>query len=92
MWHYYIYYRVDPEDTHTLKTLVASMQARLQCQTGVMGRLLTKRDAPLLWMEIYEGVENTERFEAALMQGVEKFEIEMFLADGSQRKTECFSD
>lgn len=92
MCHYYIYYRVDPDDTHTLKTLVASMQARLKCQTGVTGRFLTKRDDPLLWMEIYEGVDNAERFEAALMQGVEKFEVEMFLADGSQRKIECFND
>ena len=92
MFHYYIYYRVTPDDTHTLKTLVASMQARLKCQTGVMGRYLTKRDDPLLWMEIYEGVENAAQFEAALAQSVEKFEIEMFLADGSQRKTECFSD
>ena len=92
MWHYYIYYRVDAKDTHTLKILVASMQARLKCQTGMAGRFLTKRDDPLLWMEIYEGVENAEKFETALMQGVEQFEIEMFLADGSQRKIECFSD
>lgn len=92
MWHYYIYYRVASDDTHTLETLVASMQARLECQTGVMGRFLKKRGDPLLWMEIYEDVENAEGFEAALMQAVEKFEIEIFLADGSQRKVECFSD
>ena len=92
MWHYYIYYRIDANDTHTLKNLVASMQARIRCQTGVVGRCLVKRDDPLLWMEIYEGVENTAQFETALMKEVEKFEIDMFLAEGSQRRVECFSD
>ena len=92
MLHYYIYYQVDSKDTDTLKTLVNSMQARINCQTGVKGRFLTKRDDPLLWMEIYEEVKNLEQFEWVLMKEVEKFEIEMFLADGSQRKLECFND
>ena len=92
MLHYYIYYRVDPDDTHALETLVASMQARLKCQTGVTGRTLKKRDDPLLWMEIYENVENPEFFEKTLMREVDKFEIDIFLAPGASRKIECFSD
>ena len=91
MWHYYVYYRVDPNDTPTLETLVASMQSRLKCQTGVVGRLLKKREDPLLWMEIYENVENPAQFEDALSRIVDKFEIEMFLAGYASRKIECFS-
>ncbi|TCV90207.1 DUF4936 family protein [Sulfurirhabdus autotrophica] len=92
MLHYYVYYRVDPDNTPTLETLVSSMQARLKCQTGVMGRTLKKRDDPLLWMEIYENVENPDHFEKALMREVDKFEIEIFLVPGTSRKMECFSD
>jgi len=92
MWHYYVYYRIDQNDAPTLEPIVASMQARLRCQTGVTGRLLKKREEPSLWMEVYENVENAMQFEDALQRCVDRFEIEIFLGPDSVRKIECFSD
>lgn len=92
MWHYYIYYRIDDAHAHTLDHLVRSMQARLACQTGVQGKLLHKRGESSLWMEIYENVDKPDIFEQALSRGVEKFELDLFLASGAQRNLECFED
>jgi hypothetical protein len=92
MWHYYIYYRVDAADEPALQTQIHNMQARLKCRTGVAGRLLKQRENPLLWMEIYENVEDSAGFERALGRAVDEFEVEMFLASGTQRAMECFSD
>lgn len=88
MNHYYIYYRVSPKNAAEAETLVRSMQARLACRSGVGGRLLKKRDEPGLWMEIYEDVDEPERFERLLDQAVDEFDLAMFL-DG-QRHVECF--
>jgi hypothetical protein len=66
------------------------MQSALDARTGVAGRLLTKRDEPLLWMEIYEEVEDGPRFEAALETAVAEHAVEAMLQTGSRRRTECF--
>ena len=85
---YYIYYRVDDQHVAEAETLVRSMQARLACRSGVAGRLLKKRDEAGLWMEVYEGVAEPERFERLLEQAVDEFDLAMLL-DGA-RHTECF--
>lgn len=92
MRHYYVYYRVDATDAHHLEPLVRGMQSRLECRTGVAGRLLKRCDDADLWMEAYENVAQPERFENALQKAVVEFEIEMFLAQDARRVTECFSD
>jgi hypothetical protein len=65
------------------------MQSRLRCRTGVAGRLLKQCGNELLWMEVYDNVEQPEPFENALQKAVSEFEIEVFL---DRRITECFSD
>lgn len=87
--HYYIYYRVSEYDAAEAETLVRSMLARLACRSGVAGRLLKKRNEPGLWMEVYEEVNEPERFERLLDQAVDEFDVGMFI-DGP-RKTECFT-
>jgi hypothetical protein len=87
--HYYIYYRVSANHAHEAETLVRSMQARLACRSGVAGRLLKKRGEPGLWMEVYEGVAEPERFERLLDQAVDEFDLGMFV-DGA-RHIECFT-
>jgi hypothetical protein len=87
--HYYVYYRVSAENAGDAEVLVRSMQARLACRSGVAGRLLTKRDEPGLWMEVYEDVSEPERFEHLLHQAVDEFDLAMFV-DGA-RKLECFT-
>jgi hypothetical protein len=86
--HYYIYYRVSARNADEAETLVRSMQSRLACRSGIAGRLLKKRDEPLLWMEIYERVADAGRFERLLDQAVDEFDLAMFL-DGP-RLAECF--
>ena len=88
MNHYYIYYRVSAKNADEAETLVRSMQARLACRSGISGKLLKKRDEAGLWMEIYEGVAEPERFERLLDQAVDEFDLAMFL-DGP-RHAECF--
>lgn len=88
MNHYYIYYRVSERNAGEAEVLVRSMQSRLACRSGVAGRLLKKRGEPGLWMEVYEGVAEAERFERLLEQAVDEFDLAMF-ADGA-RHLECF--
>ncbi len=66
------------------------MQAALDARTGVAGRVLAKRDEPLLWMEIYEEVEDGPHFESALAAAVAEHRLDELLQQGSQRRTECF--
>jgi hypothetical protein len=89
MRHYYVYYRVEAADSRHLEPLVRVMQSRLRCRTGVTGRLLKQCGNELLWMEVYDNVEQPEPFENALQKAVSEFEIEVFL---DRRITECFSD
>jgi len=88
---FYIYYRVEPANAAVLEARIREMQAALHLQTGVAGRLLKKRDEPLLWMEVYENVAVAEGFEDALLRVVEEYRIGQFLELGSQRHTECFN-
>lgn len=63
---YYIYYRAAASDGEKLHATVTRMQASVQSTTGVTGRLLRRRDDARTWMEIYEDVRDTARFETAL--------------------------
>lgn len=87
MTHYYIYYRVRPEQAEGLQQQVAAMQAELAADTGVVGRLLRRRDDAGMWMEIYEDVQDAA-FEAALQQATEKWNLGPLLA--SARTVERF--
>lgn len=89
MNHYYIYYRVSENNELEAEQAVRSMQARLACRSGITGQLLRKRDDPLLWMEVYAQVADTERFERLLHQAVDEFDLDMFLE--TTRKLECFA-
>lgn len=87
---FYIYYRVEPAGAAALEARIHEMQTALRIQTGIAGRLLKKRDEPLLWMEVYENVVDAESFEDALTRIVEEYRIQQSLEPGSQRHTECF--
>lgn len=91
MFFYYIYYRVDGRHAQTLEVRIRNMQAEMRERTGVCGRLLKKCGEPLLWMEVYESINDPANFEQALADVVEKYSINDCLQPGSSRKTECFS-
>jgi hypothetical protein len=87
---YYIYYKVPPEHLERARAAVLSLQEQLRSLTGISGRLLSRRDDPATWMEIYENVADTVRFEAALSAAVASSKIIPMLAPGSSRKQEIF--
>lgn len=87
---YYVYYRVTrPQQAGVA---VRGMQSELLVRSGVRGRLLTKRDEPDLWMEVYEGVNDAPAFEAELDSLIAAMKLDGFLAPGSRRHTECFEE
>ena len=87
---YYVYYRVT--QPQPAGVAVRGMQSELLVRSGVRGRLLTKRDEPGLWMEVYEGVNDAPAFEAELDSLIAAMKLEGFLAPGSRRQTECFEE
>lgn len=90
-WNYYIYYRVDAARTGPCAVAVEFLLDAVKRETGVAGRVLKKRNEPLLWMEIYENVTDAEAFEWALAEAAAASGISNLLQDGSSRHTECFS-
>lgn len=87
---YYVYYRVT--QPHQAGIAIRTMQSQLLVCSGVRGRLLTKRDEPGLWMEVYEGVNDAPAFEAELDRLIAAMKLEGFLEPGSRRHTECFEE
>jgi hypothetical protein len=82
MTHYYVYYKVAPEQLHRLRTGVQGLFAAIEKECGVRGRWMHRRDDPSTYMEVYEDVEDTAAFEAALEREGAKL--------GVQRKLERF--
>lgn len=91
-WSYYIYYRVDAAQTEACTDAVRKLLAMVQQHTGIRGRVLTKRNEPLLWMEIYEEVTDEAKFEWELAEAVAASGINNLLQAGSARHVECFTE
>jgi hypothetical protein len=68
MEHWYVYYKCPRTLRGETIARVRSMQASLAARSGVMGRLVQRVDADTdtTLMEIYEHIEKTEPFAAAL--------------------------
>ena len=90
MLSYYIYYRVAPGLQQLAQQKVRSLQSRIAQATDVHGRLLTKRGAADVWMEVYEEVADADRFESTLQAAAAEAQLEACLVEGSQRHLECF--
>jgi len=90
-WNYYIYYRVDAAKTGPGAVAVEFLLDAVKRETGIAGRVLKKRNEPLLWMEIYENVADEAKFEWALAEAAAASGIANLLQAGSSRHTECFS-
>lgn len=89
---FFVYYRVDPSAADSAREQVGMLFERLQQRCGVRGRLLTKHDEPNLWMEVYEGVADGARFEAALRAEAASAGLETALLPGDRRHLECFQE
>ena len=66
MTHYYIYYRISPQDVTRIRRAVDGLFASLEQACGVRGRWMRRRDDPSTYMEVYENVQDAAAFEAAL--------------------------
>jgi hypothetical protein len=63
---YYVYYKVDPERVASLRVSVQALFGKIERQLGVKGRWMRRRDDPTTYMEVYEGVNDAQAFEALL--------------------------
>ena len=79
---YYIYYKIDPERLPALRVSIKTLFGKIESELGVRGRWMRRRDDPTTYMEVYEGVENEQAFEALLAREAP--------ALGPQRRLERF--
>ena len=63
---YYVYYKIESARLVALRALVTALFDEIEKQTGVRGRWMHRRDDPLTYMEVYEGVMDEKAFEALL--------------------------
>lgn len=87
---YYIYYRVAAEHSAECEKKIGALLDAVRTTTGIGGRFMKKRGEPLLWMEVYEGVDDSVAFEHALAAAVAKSGFADCLQSGGGRRTECF--
>ncbi len=87
---YYIYYKVPAANTATALAAVNALHHHLAEATGIVGRLLRRRDDPTTWMEIYEPVPDAASFEEKLRELADAHALAGWLAPGSARRQEIF--
>jgi hypothetical protein len=87
---YYVYYRSTATPA-AVRAAVGAMQAALSAVTGVQGRLVRRVEDDGTWMEIYEAVSDTERFERELAAAAAVARVEALLAPGATRHVERFT-
>jgi len=63
---YYVYYRVEQARLSAVRVSVQELLKTIERTTGVRGRWMHRRDDPLTYMEVYEGVQDEPAFEALL--------------------------
>jgi hypothetical protein len=86
---YYVYYHVAPRSATAARDAIVQLLGRMSDDTGIKGKLLTKRQEPHLWMEVYEGVHDAGAFERALDANAAALRLGQYLAHG-RRHVECF--
>lgn len=87
---YYIYYRVDGDRAEACESRIGVLLEAVEKATGIKGRLLKKRGEPLLWMEVYENVDEEAQFEWELADVADRLKIQDCLQANTSRHTECF--
>jgi hypothetical protein len=86
--HYFVWYRVQGDHAGAHAAVTALMQDVYR-NAGVTGRVLVRRDDPRTWMEVYEHVADTSRFEQELAAAVARHDIARW-SEGGARHTEPF--
>ena len=86
----YVYYRVAEPASSAALDLVRQLIADVAGESAVRGRVLRRRDDAMTWMEVYEGIDDPDAFEAILERAVVARRAESILAPGSTRTIERF--
>ena len=66
MTNYYVYYRIDAAQLDVVRFSVQGIFKVIKRETGVRGRWMHRRDDATTYMEVYEGVQDEQAFEAVL--------------------------
>jgi hypothetical protein len=66
MNHYYVYYKVSPDQLERTSAMVRELFKAIETACGVRGRWMHRRDDPSTRMEVYEEVPDPAAFEALL--------------------------
>lgn len=84
----YVYYRIDPAQAALAAGRVDALLGAMAEHCGPPPRRLIRCDDPATWMEIFEGIADFKRFEAALNACAETFNCAAFTR--GDRHLECF--
>lgn len=87
---YYIYYRVVPDKAEACEPKIKALLAAVEKATGIAGRMLKKRGEPLLWMEVYENVDDEAKFEWEVADIADQLKVKEYLEHDTTRHVECF--
>ena len=66
MTNYYVYYSIDTRQVAALRIEIENLFGKIQKQFGVRGRWMHRRGDTATYMEVYEGVQDEQAFEAVL--------------------------
>jgi hypothetical protein len=88
--HCYIYYRVAAPHAVAARTALRATLHALEERLGIVGHLFEGEAEPLLWMEVYENLSDTQRFETALNALLANHRFDALLAPGCVRRIERF--
>ncbi|MBU6460045.1 MAG: DUF4936 family protein [Proteobacteria bacterium] len=89
--HYFIYYTLGARDKDEVFNLTLNLMQKIKEETGISGRLLEKGDIATTWLEIYEGIQDSEAFET-VMTLHEKDWHNAYDTMGLERITEKFTE
>jgi hypothetical protein len=86
----YVYYRIALQREHEARAAVAALLAEVEEKTGIRGTAHRKTVEPLLWMEVYRGIADSEAF-VALVAGLSaRLGLDACLEDNQRRHVEEF--
>ncbi len=88
--HYYIYYRVAAAHAAAARVALRIALQALEERLRITGQLFEGEAEPMLWMEVYDNVRDTQAFEATLNDLLATHRFGAFLAPGSERRIERF--
>ncbi|UCH47425.1 MAG: DUF4936 family protein [Betaproteobacteria bacterium] len=86
----FVYYRVAPDHVAEASRAARRTLEQMRIQTGIDGQLMTKVNEPLLWMEVYDDIEDETTFLSAMRECVAQTNLARWLEGERQRHTEIF--